>query len=240
MSIDALNWCGVRVRNVEFPGAVFKSVSATWTVPKLAGNPKAGDTWYLASWVGLDGGSNLGGWSEDLLQAGVYQTRENAGDKHCHAFCGWNVTKDSKYPQDPDLPSVEPGNDVSVAITVKFDSVGKATEAAITFKNVTTNEQKSKKLQPIDAVFKGDTIEWIVERAAVDPVALPVKHEQMSDINHDVVEFKNAGGLTLAGDQVTPDKGDLVHMEEDNKPGDYICKAKSGPNWIHIGKIKHS
>lgn len=253
MDINAFNWCGVRVKNDggQFAGSVFKSVSATWTVPKLAGNPKAGDTWYLASWVGLDGGTNLDGWSKDLLQAGVYQTRDNGGDKDCHAFCEWNVTKDSKYPPDPDLPPVQPGNDVSVAITVEFDGAGNAT-AAVTFTNLTNNDIRHKPpiKKPINAVFKGDTIEWVVERAAVvgGGAVNEKKHEKMADIANDAFEFKNAGGLTQANVQVAPDKGDLVHMEEDENPGtgNHICKVKvelKPPpinNLIHIDKKKHN
>jgi hypothetical protein len=239
---DTWNWSGARVKTEgQFANKTFSSVSATWIVPTLVGNPIRGERWYIASWVGLDGGSNIVGptaASADLLQAGVYQTLNHGGHQECYAFCEWNVAGDSKYQRDNTLPAVKPGDNVSVTITVQFDNNGNATGASIQFNGVPIRIQK-----PGPAAFKGDTIEWVVERAAVNSN----QHERLADIQGNAVEFNNAVGSTNGPNpmRVSPNvaEGAALNMEEDANPGKghYICTATiPGPDRVHIQKVKQN
>lgn len=211
----------------KFAGKKFNKVKATWKVPAFAENPPNGETWYAATFVGLDGGSPLPGFSTNLLQAGVAQkiSTDAGGTKTaCHAWYLWDPTGHLSNLDYSNYPV--PGFPVSVGDTVTVELEYKDGKAVARF---SSDKQPQRSVEfDVDAkLFKGDTMEWIMERPA-DPNT--GKRQKLANV--DAVDLENAVG-SANGSPVAPNDGDFLMMEDDDSTHD-LAEAKVGSSTVHI------
>jgi hypothetical protein len=235
------NWCGARVKNRghTFGGKKFTQVQATWTVPAFKRNPPNGETWYAAIFVGLDGGSiedTQPPYSENLLQAWVAQkiSRDADGNltQNCHAWYLWdsignNWDPDYSHNVVPNFP-VNVGDTVTVKLVYKDPGKAEATFKIVRGPNA-GKEATSGDFNVDDGLFKGDTIEWIMERPA-EPGAITPRRKLAE---FDPVDLSEAFGFAEDGTRVNPNDGDNLTMEND-KHAHNLAEATLGASSVHI------
>ena len=231
----SFNWCGGRLKNQgNFAGKKFTKVQATWKVPEFEEDPPNGETHYAAIFVCLDGGSEYR--SQNLLQAGVAQiVRTDAAGtttQDCHAWYLWDLTGtlwDPTY-SNYTVPgfAVSPGDTVTVTLVYKDPGQAEATFSLDGGAPISSGDF------PVDAAsFKGDTVEWIMERPADRNTITP--RNKLGKVN---VKLTNAFGWTSDGTQVAPKDGDALDMEPDGgtdaNPKPPLATATLGPNFVDI------
>lgn len=139
-------------------GQSFRWIVGEWTVSNVAA-PTEGQTYYCATWVGIDG--NVTVQSTDLCQAGINTdvTRKGTSNtRHCYAWCEWFPGPEVTIPNFP----VTFGDTVQVLVCTS--GVG-ATEATIYFINITSGVTTSLVLDaPAQVSLVGDSAQWVVER----------------------------------------------------------------------------
>jgi peptidase A4-like protein len=209
----------------KFIGKMFTKVQATWKVPSFLGQPANGETWYAAIFVGLDGGSTdtpsaapPGRFSENLLQAGVAQIISRANGKttqHCHAWYLWDPTGALWTPDYTNYPvarfNVSEGDTVTVILQY-FPQAG-ASKGSALFLSDRAGQPPVPVQFNVDAqLFKGDTMEWIMERPADRNATVPRK--RLAQFKPDV-RLYNASGSASDGSPVAPNDGDTLIMEDD-------------------------
>jgi hypothetical protein len=227
---NSYNWCGARVKNnsqAKFNGKMFTKVQATWKVPSFLGQPANGETWYAAIFVGLDGGStdivaagpglpNGYTFSQNLLQAGVAQKISRANGtttQDCHAWYLWDAVGDKWDPNysNNKVPgfAVSPGDTVTVTLVYKDPGKAEATFSLDGGAPISSGDF------PVDAaLFKGDTVEWIMERPA-DRNTITTRKKLG---RFDPVRLYGASGSASDGSAVAPvapNDGDTLIMEDD-------------------------
>jgi hypothetical protein len=224
------NWTGVRVKNDKFGGKRFTSVRATWKVHVLKGNQgnqPLNQKWHVANLVGLDGGSNLEGWSQNVLQAGIAQTITNdAGgnpEEERYAWYRWDpVGTVSNDPYQimikPEEFPIKPGDSVTVTLSY-LPLEPDATKGFVKFQNGSA-PPVIRKFYVDPNQFKGDTIEWVIERPAANGGTGGDRRSRKPLARFPDAVFTDAGGWTadnVSGNpNVFPSDGDVLTMEEDN------------------------
>jgi hypothetical protein len=158
-------WSG----SVVFPptGQSFRWIVSEWTVPNVSA-PADGDTYYCASWIGIDGDSSV--TSLDLCQAGINSdVTRNGGNitRDCYAWCEWFPGPEIAITNFP----VTFGD--TMAITLCTGGAG-STEATIFYANITSGQGTSFVLDAgqfsdgSQISLVGDSAQWVVERPEVD------------------------------------------------------------------------
>jgi hypothetical protein len=142
------NWAGYAAR-----GGTFTSVSATWTVPRLAlGGPFGAD----ATWVGIGGVR-----TDDLIQAGTQQSVTSAGTVTYHAWI--ETLPETSHP----VPlTVLPGDSVTVSVERQDGDTW-----LISFVNLTSGKTLERTLQYASRL---NSAEWIEEAPFAGRRVLPI------------------------------------------------------------------
>jgi hypothetical protein len=248
------NWCGALVKNNQIQPRGFNSVWACWTVPKLERGEGDGP-WHAAFWVGLDGGSNSPGYSQDCLHAGVRgKVAPDGVTVKYEAFWEWSPDdgEELKYGDGGSIP-VDAGHHVFVKVQyLPADAPAKKPAgapakkpagASIEFVNYTAGHffvrhdfqpPKSKDFKR----FQGDTIEWILERCLPDYKHAPDKKNYASLAHFGGMDFNLAGGERADNSLVSPKDGGAIDMTTVDRRNHHlpkiIVRAKTGPDSVHI------
>jgi peptidase A4-like protein len=187
-------WSGALV--FPAPGQTFRWIVGEWTIPNVS-SPDDGQTYYCATWIGIDGDSSVP--SRDLCQAGINMDVTQSGGaftRNCSAWCEW-------FPG-PELPIanflVTFGD--TVAITICTTGAG-STEALIFFANLTSGLATSFLLpagtfpdgNQISLV--GDSAQWVVERPEVGgTTALLANYTELFFSGCQAVSYSADGALS--------------------------------------------
>jgi hypothetical protein len=169
---------------LQGPPSSWNGVQGFWNVPKVSrpSEPQGNlGGWDSSSWVGLDG-YNI---SNDVLQAGVQQTVNSAGQPAYVAWYEWIVSPPTNLPAgtpvdnngyplawvgnggkyqyiyQTNLPNfkVTAGQSVVASIVYLGNEKG-----YVSFANLTTGQHfQLSLLPPPGASFNGSTVEWIME-----------------------------------------------------------------------------
>jgi hypothetical protein len=166
------NWSGGVVQGT------WVNVIGRWRIPSVSipGTlPRVSYGWDVSNWVGIDG---CGG-SDDVLQTGVLESIDAAGDVSLVAWYEWFAPESEDPPSPPyihqtNIPNfpVAPGDDIYCSVAY----LNNKTAGGIFIKNVTNGKYFSITLAPPPgASFSGNTAEWIVEApdGGVPPTSLP-------------------------------------------------------------------
>lgn len=157
-------WSGALV--FPAPGQSFRWIVGEWTIPNVS-SPDDGQTYYCATWIGIDGDSSVP--SQDLCQAGINMDVTRSGGnitRNCSAWCEWFPGPEIEIPNFP----VTFGD--TVAITVCTTGAG-STEALIFYANLTSGMGTSFILDAgtfsdgTQISLLGDSAQWVVERPEV-------------------------------------------------------------------------
>ena len=233
-SVGSENWSGARLtKKGGDPGdpdnpkdGAFKSVWATWTLPQVEpGASGSSVEWRSVSWVGIGGGGawkdTMGStptkrWSPDVLQAGfahnISLDSENNPVPH---YEGWFAWDPGLEPSDPDYMAHFQKADIPACVGdvvfVKVEYKRGVEVAFIEFVNYTQNETcsvniplRTSSARVVDQ-FRGDTIEWVLERPYDG-----TKYYELA--NYTAIDFMSAAGETYGGSIVIPVQGDLINM----------------------------
>jgi hypothetical protein len=144
-------------------------VSGTWTgaygvwrvpsVTRPVTPPGTDGTWNSSSWIGIDGtfGSN------DVLQAGVQQSVDAAGNASYVAWYEWYVLPKAGYPSyvyQTNIPNFPIGPGDEVVASIEYG----AGQGHIHFGNLSNGKYFTQTLAaPPTASVSGNTVEWIME-----------------------------------------------------------------------------
>jgi len=149
------------------PGQSFRWIVGEWTVPNVSAPAADNQTYYCATWIGMDGDTSVP--SQDLCQAGINLDVTQDGNnisRNCTAWCEWFPGPEIEIPNFP----VTFGD--TVAITICTYGSG-ASEAQIFFANITANHGTSFILDAgsfsdgTQITLVGDSAQWVVERPEV-------------------------------------------------------------------------
>ena len=157
------NWAGGVI-----PGGPWTEAYGIWQVPSVSkpATPQ-GKTggWKSSSWVGIDGGP--GGFSTDVLQAGVAQNVSSEGTPSYYAWFEWYVLNATSpayvFETSIDNIQIEPGDEVFCVVTYVI-TPGVGQQGELHFGNSTRGHYFSMVLAPpAGATFNGGSAEWIME-----------------------------------------------------------------------------
>lgn len=184
------NWSG----GVVFApsGDSFQWVQGEWVIPNVSA-PTAGQSFYCASWVGIDGDG-----SDDVCQAGV-ECDISPGGVEIYPWIEW-----FPYPEVAITNlSVSAGDTVSVLICT--GGVG-STSATVYFSDLTSGQSTSLSLTaPAGTTLAGNCAEWIVEAPGVGG-------QQSVVADYGEVVFISADSATIGGVTVDGGTGDNINM----------------------------